>query len=183
MPGLCGTEKARLLRLLRKLARARRGSRRRGRVQAAIAKLTAGQADRRKDWVEETSTGLARGFDVIAVEDLKIRTMTRSARGTVDVQGRSVGQKAGLKRGILVAGWGRLVARLEHKAPGRAVTINPACTSGGARRAGSRTGRRARAKRVCGARSRGVRRQRRCERGQEHRTRGRACRRCAGRAT
>ncbi|MEV4179200.1 zinc ribbon domain-containing protein [Nonomuraea sp. NPDC049709] len=37
--------------------------------------------------------------------------------------------KASLNRGILAAGWGRLVARLGHKAPGRVVKINPAYTS------------------------------------------------------
>ncbi|MGP4105441.1 RNA-guided endonuclease InsQ/TnpB family protein, partial [Nonomuraea sp. KM90] len=129
VPGLRESEKARLLRLLRKLARARRGSRRRDRVKAAIAQLKTRGVDRRTDWIEKTSTDLARRFDVIAVEDLKISAMTRSARGTLDVPGRNVGQKAGLNRGILAAGWGRLVARLEHKAPGRVVKINPAYTS------------------------------------------------------
>ncbi|MGW5163313.1 RNA-guided endonuclease InsQ/TnpB family protein, partial [Nonomuraea wenchangensis] len=70
-PGLRDGEKARLLRLLRRLARADRGSNRRGKVEAAIATMRAREADRRKDWVEKTSTGLARRFDVIAVEDLK----------------------------------------------------------------------------------------------------------------
>ncbi|MET8991866.1 transposase, partial [Nonomuraea wenchangensis] len=87
------------------------------------------EADRRKDWVEKTSTGLARRFDVIAVEDLKISHMTRSARGTLEAPGRNVRQKAGLNRGILAAGWGRLVQRLEHKAPGRVRKINPRYTS------------------------------------------------------
>ncbi|MED7931801.1 transposase [Nonomuraea sp. LP-02] len=128
-PGLRDGEKARLLRLLRRLARAERGSSRRGRVKAAIAKVRAREADRRKDWVEKTSTGLARRFDVIAVEDLKISNMTRSARGTLEAPGRNVRQKAGLNRGILAAGWGRLVERLEHKAPGRVRKINPRYTS------------------------------------------------------
>ncbi|MFI6990320.1 RNA-guided endonuclease InsQ/TnpB family protein [Nonomuraea wenchangensis] len=128
-PGLRDGEKARLLRLLRKLARAERGSNRRGKVKAAIARTRAREADRRKDWMEKTSTGLARRFDVIAVEDLKIPGMTRSARGTLEAPGRNVRQKAGLNRGILAAGWGRLVERLEHKAPGRVQKINPRYTS------------------------------------------------------
>jgi transposase len=128
-PALRDTEKARLLRLLRKLARAERGSKRRGRVKVAIARLKARERDRRKDWVEKTSTDLARRFDVIAVEDLKIADMTRSAKGSIDAPGRNVRQKAGLNRGILANGWGRLVARLEHKAPGRVVKISPAYTS------------------------------------------------------
>jgi transposase len=128
-PTLSKTEARRLLRLQRKLARAERGSNRRGQVKDAIAKLKAREADRRRDWVEKTSTDLARRFDVIAVEDLKIRNMTRSAVGTIDAPGRNVRQKAGLNRGILAAGWGRLVARLEHKAPGRVQRINPRHTS------------------------------------------------------
>ncbi|QFY14860.1 transposase [Nonomuraea phyllanthi] len=128
-PGPRATEKARLLRLLRKLARAKRGSNRRGKVKAAIARVKARESDRRKDWVEKISTDLARRFDVIAVEDLKIGNMTRSARGSIDAPGRNVRQKAGLNRGILAAGWGPLITRLEHKAPGRVVKVNPAYTS------------------------------------------------------
>ncbi|MGH3860468.1 RNA-guided endonuclease InsQ/TnpB family protein [Actinokineospora sp.] len=128
-PALRDSEKARLLRLQRKLARAQRGSNRRGKVKTAIGKLKARETDRRKDWVEKTSTRLAREFDVIAVEDLKISNMTRSAKGTVDVPGRGVRQKAGLNRGILANGWGLLVTRLEHKAPGRVMKVDPRFTS------------------------------------------------------
>jgi putative transposase len=66
---------------------------------------------------------------VIRVEKLNIRAMTRSAKGTVDRPGRNVQQKAGLNRGILANGWGRMVARLEQKAPGRVEKINAAYTS------------------------------------------------------
>ncbi len=89
VPALRDPEKARLLRLLRKLARAERGSNRRGRVKVAIARLKARERDRRKDWVEKTSTDLARRFGVIAVEDLKIANMTRSAKGSIDAPGRT----------------------------------------------------------------------------------------------
>jgi transposase len=122
-------QRRRLLRLQRKLARARRGSNRRRRVKTSIARLVARQVDRRKDWVEKTSTDLARRFDLIRVENLKIRNMTRSAKGTLERPGRRVRQKAGLNRSILAAGWGLLVARLEHKAPGRVEKVNPAFTS------------------------------------------------------
>ncbi|WP_433465647.1 RNA-guided endonuclease InsQ/TnpB family protein [Spirillospora sp. CA-128828] len=129
VPGLRETERARLGRLLRRLAHAQRGSKRRARIKAAIARLKARETDRRKDWIEKTSTDLARQFDVIGVEDLNIRGMTRSARGTVQAPGRNVAQKAGLNRGILAAGWGGLVRRLEDKAPGRVVKIDPRNTS------------------------------------------------------
>ncbi len=123
------TEGRRLLRLQRKLARAQRGSNRRAEVKLAIARPKARETDRRKDWVEKTSADLARLFEVIAVERSKVSAMTRSARGTVEAPGRNVRQKAGLNRGILAAGWGRLVTRLERKAPGRVRRIDPRFTS------------------------------------------------------
>ena len=63
---------------------------------------------------------------MIRVEDLQIKNMTRSAKGTRENPGRNVRQKAGLNRGILRSGWGLLVRRLEDKAPGRVEKINPA---------------------------------------------------------
>jgi putative transposase len=95
-PGLTARERTRMRRLERTLARAVRGSNRRGPVRHAIAGLRARETDRRKDWAEKASTGIARRFDVIRVEDLQIKNMTRSARGTRDNPGRNVRQKAGL---------------------------------------------------------------------------------------
>jgi transposase len=129
VPGLTVPERKRLRRLERKLARARRGSERRTQVRLAAARLRARETDRLKDWVEKTSTDLARRFDVIKVEDLKIRSMTRSAKGTRDNPGRNVRAKNGLNRSIMRSGWGRLVGRLENKAPGRVEKIRPHHTS------------------------------------------------------
>jgi transposase len=127
--GLGPAERGRLRRLQRRLARARRGSRRRERVKAAIARLKAREADRRKDWAEKLSTDLARQFDVIRIEDLNIRGMTRSARGTISQPGRNVRQKTGLNRQILASGWGSLSRKLEGKAAGRVEKIKPQFTS------------------------------------------------------
>jgi transposase len=128
-PALTARERSRLRRLQRKLARATRGSNRRRRARHAIARLKARETDRRKDWAEQTSTSIARRFDLIRVEDLKITTMTRSAKGTRESPGRGVRAKAGLNRGILASGWGLLVRRLEEKAPGRVEKVSPALTS------------------------------------------------------
>jgi putative transposase len=129
VPGLRETEANHLLRLQRRLARAKRGSNRRQRVKAAIGRLKARETDRRTDWVEQTSTRLARRFDLIRVEDLKIKNMVRSARGTIAAPGKNVRAKAGLNRSIHAAGWGRLANLLEQKAPGRVEKIDPAYTS------------------------------------------------------
>ena len=94
-----------------------------------MARLRAREADTRKDWAEKASTGIARRFDLIRVEDLQIGNMTRSAKGTVQSPGRNVRAKAGLNREIMRSGWGLLVRRLEDKAPGRVEKVNPQYTS------------------------------------------------------
>jgi putative transposase len=129
VPGLTGRERNRLGRMERKLARARRGSHRRAHVKHAIARLRARETDRRKDWAEKASTNIARRFDLIRVEDLKIGNMTRAARGTAASPGQNVRAKAGLNREILRSGWGLLVRRLEDKARGRVERIKPHFTS------------------------------------------------------
>lgn len=129
VPGLRPGEQRRLVHLERKRARAKKGSNRRGKNNAAIAKLKARDTDRRKDWAEKLSTYIARRFDVIRLEDLNINNLTRTAKGTLEEPGRSVAAKAGLNREIRRSNWGLLGRRLEQKAPGRVEKINPAFTS------------------------------------------------------
>jgi len=129
VPGLRAGETKRLRRLQRRLARAQRGSHRRARTKLAIARLRARETDRRRDWVEKTTTDVARRFDTIRVEDLDVRAMTRSARGTRDCPGTNVAQKRGLNREISRHGWGLTVARLKHKAPGRLEVVPAPYTS------------------------------------------------------
>jgi putative transposase len=129
VPGLTPRERWRLRHLERKLARAGRGSNRRGKIRLAIARLKARETDRRKDWAEKASTDIACRFDVIRVENLNIRAMIRSARGTAEAPGRNVAAKAGLNREISRSGWGLLVRRLKDKAPERIEEVPSAFTS------------------------------------------------------
>ena len=127
-------ERQRKKRLQRKLARQTKGSNRRNATKLAIAKLSAKETDRRKDWIEWTTTNLVRNYDLIALEDLKVKNMTRSAKGTVENPGKNVAQKSGLNRSILEQGWGMFRQRLTDKANGATtpveiIAINPAYTS------------------------------------------------------
>jgi putative transposase len=128
-PRLSPGEAQRLRRLQQRLARTQRGSNRRTRTKLAIAELRARDTDRRRDWVEKTTTDLARRFDTIRVEDLDVRAMTRSARGTIEHPGTGVAAKRGLNRAISRQSWGRLVARLKYKALGRLEFVPAAYTS------------------------------------------------------
>lgn len=113
----------------RELTRKKSGSNRRRKARQRFAKAHARNADRRRDFIEKATTDLARRFDLIRVEDLRIANMTRSARGTIERPGRNVAAKAGLNRSILASGWGQFVSRMQDKAPGRVEKINPAFTS------------------------------------------------------
>jgi transposase len=129
VPSLNVNEKSRLLRLQRKLARQSKGSSRRDATKTKIARLKSREVNSRTDVVEKLTTRLATEFDLIRIEDLRIKNMTRSAKGTKEKPGINVAAKAGLNREILKSGWGLFARRLEDKAPGRVEKINPVNTS------------------------------------------------------
>lgn len=127
-------EAQRLRRLQRRMSRQQKGSNRRQRTKTAIARLKAREKDRRKDWVEQTSTRLVRDYDHISIEDLRVKNMLRSASGSVENPGANVAQKRGLNRSIQNAAWSMLRTRIEQKAsaatsPVLVVAVNPAYTS------------------------------------------------------
>ena len=129
VPGLTLGEQRRLLTLQRKLARQELVSNRREKTKREIAGLVARRVNRKKDLIEKLTSQLAESYEWIHIEDLKIRNMTRSAKGTLEEPGKNVAQKQGLNRSILEQGWGLFAQRLEDKAPGRVKRINPAYSS------------------------------------------------------
>lgn len=116
----------------RALARKKRGSQRRAKALRRVARLSARMARIRRDWTHKTALYIANRFGAVALEDLKIRNMTTSARGTVEAPGRNVRQKAGLNRSILNQGWGGFETILAYKMEergGTLVCVDPAYTS------------------------------------------------------
>jgi putative transposase len=79
-------------------------------------------------WAERcrqlSAARVAQRFDTIRIENLNIRGMTRSAKGTTESPGRNVAQKTGLNRAISKSAWGMLARRLEDKAPGRVERVS-----------------------------------------------------------
>ena len=127
------TRRERELRIAqRALARCRKGSSRRRKVKARIARIHERTANHRTTHLHQQSEALARRFSTIFVEKLKIRNMTRSAAGTVADPGKNVRQKSGLNREILDAGWGRFIEFLRYKAEragGTVINVDPKWTS------------------------------------------------------
>jgi len=116
----------------RVLARKKRGSHRRTKALRRVARLSARAARIRRDWTHKAALDIARRFGAVVLEDLKIKNMTATARGTVEDPGRNVRAKAGLNRSILTQGWHGFETILAYKLEergGTLVTVDPAYTS------------------------------------------------------
>jgi putative transposase len=100
--------------------------------QRRLAQLDVRSANCRHDFLHKLSTQTSKNHAVIVVEDLQVRNMSRSARGTVEEPGRHVAQKAGLNKAILDQGWGMFRRMLEYKQAwrgGAVIAVNPRFTS------------------------------------------------------
>jgi putative transposase len=100
----------------RAVARCRRGSKGRRKARERFARKTRRVARIRADHLHRASARLAAGHELIAMEDLRVANMTRSASGTIDEPGTNVSQKRGLNRSILDAGWSTLIGMVRYKA-------------------------------------------------------------------
>lgn len=89
-------------------------------------------ANLRHDFLHKRSTEISKNHAFIAVEDLQVSNMTRSAKGTLEAPGRNVAAKSGLNKAILDQGWGMFRAMLEYKQlwrGGELVAVKPHYTS------------------------------------------------------
>ena len=121
-------KEARRKRYQRRMARQVKGSNRRKDTKKKLAKVSRKIANIRKNWVHQTTKEISGKCGTVVVEDLKVKNMTASAKGTVENPGKNVGQKAGLNRAMLDTALGELRRNLEYKC-GRLVEVNPAYTS------------------------------------------------------
>ena len=113
----------RLQRAQRALARTQKGSNRRRKAARRVGDLQARLAERRAQRLHQVTRYLVGTYAGIAIEDLNVAGMTRSARGTIDNPGRNVKQKAGLNREILDVAFGEFARQLTYKSADRAVRL------------------------------------------------------------
>jgi putative transposase len=89
-----------LARYQRRLARCQRGSANRVKARVKVARAHRKVRDARADFLHKTTTGLVRGHDLIAIEDLAVKNMVRNRR---------------LARAISDCGWGEFRRQLQYK--------------------------------------------------------------------
>jgi putative transposase len=100
--------------------------------KSRITKLHIRIADMRNDYLHKLSTDISKNHAAVVLEALKVKNMSASAKGTIELPGRKVRQKAGLNKAILDQGWGNFRLYLEYKQirrGGMVIYVNPAYTS------------------------------------------------------
>ena len=123
---------AKLRRAQRRLSTCKKGSHRWRKRRAVLANQQHRERIRNRNECHRITTDLVRRFGLIAMEDLAIKNMTRSAAGTLENPGTGVAQKRGLNRSISEQTWGMIRHQLTYKAgwAGREmVVVDPRFTS------------------------------------------------------
>jgi putative transposase len=92
-----------------------------------LARAKERETNARRDALHKAAHRIVASADVIGLEELNLRGMTRSAKGTIERPGRNVAAKSGLNRAMLDAGFGilrRLIGEKAESAVRRIVDVD-----------------------------------------------------------
>jgi putative transposase len=113
------------------LSRRKLKSANRTKAKAKLAKKHLKLRNKRNDFLHKVTQRLSEN-QTIAVEDLKIKNMSRSAKGSIDNPNMRSSAKSGLNRSILQQSWGKFFELLEYKLErngGNLIRVDPKYTS------------------------------------------------------
>jgi len=102
-------------RLQRRASRRKKGSARRRRAVQSVARCHRKVSNQRRDGLHKLTSDLAKNHGQVVIEDLNVRGMSSSGRGTKENPRRNVRAKAGLNRGLADAAMGEFRRLLEYK--------------------------------------------------------------------
>ena len=105
----------RLAKYQRRMSRKVKGSSNWKKAKARVQRIHARIANARNDFLHKASNTISKNHAMIAVENLQVRNMSRSSRGSVEAPGRNVRAKSGLNKSILDQGWFEFRRQLEYK--------------------------------------------------------------------
>lgn len=105
----------RLARYQRRMARKVKGSANWCKARQKVQRVHTKIANARRDFLHKASAQISSAHARVIVEDLAVKNMSASARGTAEQPGQRVRQKSGLNRSILDQGWAEFRRQLEYK--------------------------------------------------------------------
>jgi putative transposase len=105
----------RLARCQRAMSRKKKFSSNWKKMKAKVQRVHIEIANKRRDYLHKTTTTMCKNHAIVCIEDLKVRNMSKSAKGTIEDPGRNVRAKSGLNRSILDQGWFEFRRQLEYK--------------------------------------------------------------------
>jgi len=101
-------------------------------AKARVQRHHARIVNMRRDFLHKASKAISAAHAIVCIEDLQIRNMVWSAKGSAQQVGRNVAQKRGLNRSMLDQGWGEFRRQLAYKttwAGGMLIAVPPQHTS------------------------------------------------------
>jgi len=107
--------KVKLKRYQRHLAKKTKFSANWKKQRRKISSLHEHIARARRDYLHKISTKISKSHAMIVVENLNVKSMSKSAKGNKKSPGKNVKAKSGLNRGILDQGWSLFVSMLGYK--------------------------------------------------------------------
>jgi putative transposase len=84
-------------------------------AKARVQQIHSRIANARKDFLHKATTTISQNHVLVCIEDLQVRNMSRSSKGSSEQPGKKVRQKSGLNRAILDQGWGEFRRQLDYK--------------------------------------------------------------------
>ena len=72
-------------------------------------------ANARRDFLHKATTSISQNHAMVCIEDLKVRNMSKSSRGSAETPGTNVRAKSGLNTSILDQGWAEFRRQLDYK--------------------------------------------------------------------
>ncbi|HLD63407.1 MAG TPA: transposase [Candidatus Peribacteraceae bacterium] len=114
-PNALAAGQRKIKRIQKEVCRKQRGSSNRRKARTRLARAYARVANVRSNALHQATTAIAKRYSKVVIEDLRVRNMTRSARGTVDKPGKNVRAKAGLNRVVLDASFSEFSRMLKYK--------------------------------------------------------------------
>jgi putative transposase len=84
-------------------------------AKARVQRIHSRIGNARRDYLHKCSTTISQNHAMVCIEDLQVRNMSKSAKGSAEQPGKQVRAKSGLNKSILDQGWFEFRRQLDYK--------------------------------------------------------------------